>query len=677
MLAYKTKLRRGSGVVILLVVAVFAGFLAISNARAEDPIPDLSGLSFTEAFDSLCEHYSKYYAFSDRKGIDWSALHSLYAPEVQYAEATTDTSGFKLALKRFTSNFRDGHVRLRGDMKGLYEAEIGGGYGMTLVELSDARIAVKHVVTGGAATAAGIEVGAIISNWEGSPVDIALDGADLTWEGNPPATAEGVRLAKLRRLVRAPIGHVVELTFANPGQGPVTVNLTAQDDSMKTWELGRYTVFDIEGNPVFTQEQIFEPVKYEILPSGIGYLRSSILVDFDDNGNVTGVIDGLVAALNEAVAAFNAASVSGVIVDIRDNPGGFDRLAAIFGGLFYDHTELYEHASFYDDVAGTFVVVPQFTLYLEPQASYFGGPVVCLVNAGTASSAEGVAMAIQRLPLGYVMGFYGTHGSFGLVGGESALPAGMSVQFPLGRSLDAGYGIQIDSDHNMIGGIVPDRRIPLTVETVQRKFNDGVDVELEQAEAFLISITPVRLSAFVAERYGRSAVLTWRVAPGYENAFFQVWRQEGGKARTLLTTEPKGGTGEFRLVDTEAPAGETTYWLREGKADGRGDWLGSVVLPAVETSASAPALHYSRPNPFTSVTLIPVDVQEAGHVTVDVYDLRGRVVRKLKDEKLGAGSYVFEWDGRNDEGHPVSSGVYFCKLTIGKSRDILKITLLR
>ena len=674
---HSDKLHRVPKVPLIITAAVFAGFLATSTAGADDPIPDLSGLSFTDAFDSLCSHYSKYYAFSDWKGIDWPALHNLYAPEVQQAEATADTGRFKLAIKRFASSFPDGHVRVRGNLMGLYEAEIGGGYGLTLIQLSDARIAVNRVVAGGTASAAGIEIGAIINRWNGMPVESVLDDADIVWEGNPPATSEGVRMAQLRRLVRAPIGNAVEVIFTNPDQDPVTTTLTAADDSLETWELSRYTAFDIDGNAVITQDQILESVRYEILPSGIGYLRCNILVEFDEYGNVTGGIDNIVASLHDAVSAFNAASVSGIVVDIRDNPGGFDRLAAIFGGLFYDRTEVYEHASFYDEATGQFEGVPQFTLYLEPQASYFGGTVVCLISAGTASSAEGVAMAIQRLPQGHVMGFYGTHGSFGLVGGESLLPAGIGMQFTLGRSLDSSFGIQIDTAHDMMGGIAPDRRIPLTVETVQRKFGGNVDVELEQAEAFLVSLTPVYLSAFEVERLEAGAVLTWEVSQQCEETSFHVWRNTIGTVRVQLSSEPITGARVFRFVDPEAPAGEITYWLQEIGEDGRTTWLGSVLLSAVGTSLPGHVLHPSRPSPIKSVALIPFDINEAAHVTLTVYDVRGRVVRTLQDERLNTQSYVVEWDGRNDGGNQVASGVYFCKLVVGEFQDVRKLTLLR
>ncbi len=240
----------------LLAGAVVAGSVSTASAPADDLLPDLSGLSFTDAFDSLCAHYSHYYAFSDWKGIDWPALHDLYAPEVLQAEATADSARFRLAMKRFASSFPDGHVRLRASLSGLYEGEIGGGFGLTLIQLSDARVAVNRVVAGGPASAAGMEVGAIITQWDGLPAQSAVDATDIVWEGNPPATREGAQLAKLRRVVRAPVGEIVGLTFTNPGQGPVTTTLTAVDDSLGTWELSRHTAFGIDGNAVITQEQI-------------------------------------------------------------------------------------------------------------------------------------------------------------------------------------------------------------------------------------------------------------------------------------------------------------------------------------------------------------------------------------------------------------------------------------
>ena len=313
---------------------------------------------------------------------------------------------------------------------------------MTLVELDDGSYVASRVRQGGAAALAGMTRGAIVTAWEGQAVGDALAGADIRWEGQPPATCSGRRLAQLRRLVRAPVGAAVAVEFSNPGVPAATRILTAIDDTLATWNQTRFTIFGTDGFPLFTPADLFDPLRYEILPSGYGYIRSAILVEVDGNGNISGTYDNTVAELLQAIDAFNAAQVRGIIVDVRDNPGGFDDLAAIFGSMFYDHTEVYEHASFYDDDAGSFVVLPSFTLQLEPQASYFGGPVVCLVNAGTASSAEGIAMAIQ-----------------------------------------------LDSDSALAGGVEPDRLVPLDPTAVEAWIGEGVDIALAYAE-FLLDQTP-------------------------------------------------------------------------------------------------------------------------------------------------------------------------------------------
>jgi carboxyl-terminal processing protease len=166
---------------------------------------------------------------------------------------------------------------------------------------------------------------------------------------------------------------------------------------METWNLTNYTKFSTNGSVNLTLDDVFNPVQYIILDSGYGYLKNRILVEFDSQGNLLPTYNKIYNSFKEAIDLFNTAKVPGVIIDVRDNPGGFDRLAALFGSFFYDHTELYEHASFYNPQSGQFEVIGSFTIYLESQSSYYGGPVICLVNPGTASSAEGVAMAIQRL----------------------------------------------------------------------------------------------------------------------------------------------------------------------------------------------------------------------------------------------------------------------------------------
>ncbi len=85
----------------------------------------------------------------------------------------------------------------------------------------------------------------------------------------------------------------------------------------------------------------------------------------------------------------------------------------------------------------------------------------------------------------------------------------------------------------------------------------------------------------------------------------------------------------------------------------------------------------SIPNPFAPLTSLQYDVPFTSDVTIRVYDVAGRIVRTLVDGPVEAGRKVVEWDGTNDLGGAVASGVYFCVMEAGEYRGVRKVTLIR
>ena len=83
------------------------------------------------------------------------------------------------------------------------------------------------------------------------------------------------------------------------------------------------------------------------------------------------------------------------------------------------------------------------------------------------------------------------------------------------------------------------------------------------------------------------------------------------------------------------------------------------------------------PNPFNPMTTIAFSIKEAGAVSLTIYDVAGRQVRRLLSERQEPGAYQIVWDGRNDNGAPVSSGVYFHKLVAKSFVSTKKMTLLK
>jgi hypothetical protein len=74
------------------------------------------------------------------------------------------------------------------------------------------------------------------------------------------------------------------------------------------------------------------------------------------------------------------------------------------------------------------------------------------------------------------------------------------------------------------------------------------------------------------------------------------------------------------------------------------------------------ALQGSVPNPFRASTEIRFDLPRPSALSLRVYDVGGRLVRKLVDGSMPAGRHRVGWDGRDDSGSRVSTGIYFCRL---------------
>jgi hypothetical protein len=120
-------------------------------------------------------------------------------------------------------------------------------------------------------------------------------------------------------------------------------------------------------------------------------------------------------------------------------------------------------------------------------------------------------------------------------------------------------------------------------------------------------------------------------------------------------------SGSQALWEITLPAGSATAVTESG--DG--------ALP----HDSALGLNY--PNPFNPETVIPFRVSANGSVELTVYDLAGQKIRTLFSGKLAAGAYTARWDGRNQSGSAVASGVYLYRLEAPAFQEARRLTLLK
>jgi hypothetical protein len=88
-------------------------------------------------------------------------------------------------------------------------------------------------------------------------------------------------------------------------------------------------------------------------------------------------------------------------------------------------------------------------------------------------------------------------------------------------------------------------------------------------------------------------------------------------------------------------------------------------------------LEHNVPNPFNAATQIAFTLPEASKMTLTVYDILGREVRTLKDNLLPAGRHTVAWDGLDQDGRSVASGVYLYRLEAGGFSETKRMTLLK
>ncbi len=102
----------------------------------------------------------------------------------------------------------------------------------------------------------------------------------------------------------------------------------------------------------------------------------------------------------------------------------------------------------------------------------------------------------------------------------------------------------------------------------------------------------------------------------------------------------------------------------------RGQVSGSPV-PEMATILAA------HPNPFNPTTTLAFNLPRTEDLTLDVYDLQGRRLRRLHQGLLAAGPHEFTWDGRDDSSRRLASGVYFARLKGRQLEQTLKIALVK
>jgi hypothetical protein len=207
---------------------------------------------------------------------------------------------------------------------------------------------------------------------------------------------------------------------------------------------------------------------------------------------------------------------------------------------------------------------------------------------------------------------------------------------------------------------------------------------------------PVELSRFTAQAMSDGVRLDWQTASETNNLGFHVYRstaKDGEYVRITPTLIKGHGTDaaphDYRFLDDTAEEGKTYWYFIEdvdfaGNTD-RSDPIAinpNGILLTSWGEIRQTALHQNYPNPFNPETWIPYQLASNASVSVLIYDASGRRIRVLDLGAQPTGSYVTKekaayWDGKNDDGESVSSGIYYYQMSAGDFQASKKMLVLK
>ncbi len=192
--------------------------------------------------------------------------------------------------------------------------------------------------------------------------------------------------------------------------------------------------------------------------------------------------------------------------------------------------------------------------------------------------------------------------------------------------------------------------------------------------------TPVAILDLQAVQEQGDVVLSWRTGREANDVLgYRVLRGvNGGTMLPVGVDVQLNAERAYTFRDETPEPGSYQYRIAEVTGDGTVLLHGGVQVDVV---AAAPAVAFiapNRPNPFNPSTTLSYGLAESGPVRLRVYDGRGRLVRTLQNIPFQrAGFYSATWDGLDDSGQSVASGIYMARLELAGHVLTRRMTLLK
>ena len=475
--------------VLSSLIALVVCVLFLFDLLGSPIVHNYTRMSYTQSFKKMLATMEKEYCLSSWKKIDYDGLLNEYLPRVEEAEKNNDESAYAAVVTEVTYRFYDYHVYTAlGD--DIYDSVMnsltGNDYGLSMMKLDDGTVVAIFVEDGNGMlydephdiTKLGIHNGTQIVAWDGKEINEAIDETEC-----------------INSIIQFSVKSNED--FFRPaflaGKGGETVDVTFIDDngSEKHAQLNRIGDYSGRLSGVlikFLHLHDYTPnFTTKMLDDKCGYLlvRSEYYSTFYDNLSVirSGYYPELVEFYASKIEELKAQGMEYLVIDIRNNGGGYDNVAGALASLFTDEKK-YMCGFGYEDETGYHTTENN---YIFPDGRYKDLPVVVLVNLTCGSAGDGMAKFLGECDNVTLMGITASAGVNQNNGGIMYLTKNISVYYPIALTLSSENVPLIDTDQTREGRIPLEAKIPMTKEFVLKTcdWNSEEDPQLDYAADYL------------------------------------------------------------------------------------------------------------------------------------------------------------------------------------------------
>jgi carboxyl-terminal processing protease len=392
------------------------------------------------AFDFVWRTIEERYYDPTLNGTDWKAVRSRYHP---LALAAKDDESFWEVLDRMTGELHDAHTRVESPKRvELRKRDEAITLGFSFLPVQD-KLAVSSVNPESDAWWAGVRAGMVLVSIDGEPAASAYEKlkADTRYD----STERSRHMRAVRRLITGEAGSTTSFTFERGDGSRFDAVLARRKITGRNFETHR------------------------ILPSGYGYIRFTQWT--------LPLAARAIAAVDELMAT------PGLVIDLRGNPGGsVHAVNQLLEKFFTDRTEIGRAKTRTGRPISLLlgaVEIIKLKRVLDGDKNAYKGPVVILVNAGSASGSELFAGTMQAAGRAVVVGEPSCGCLLGFLG-YARVPGGAELAY-------SEVGFEMSNGKRIEGeGVIPDRQVAITLADLQVNRDRG----LEEAQSQLSTMKP-------------------------------------------------------------------------------------------------------------------------------------------------------------------------------------------